>query len=58
LAATRYWCRYRYDPVGRLREAQSRVGVETFAFDPASNLVDPQAQREISLADFGLKHIA
>ncbi|WP_174769945.1 RHS repeat-associated core domain-containing protein [Paraburkholderia hayleyella] len=37
---------YRYDPVGRLLEAQSRLGHETFAFDPASNLVDPQAQRE------------
>ncbi|WP_217445049.1 YD repeat-containing protein [Burkholderia cepacia] len=32
---------YRYDPVGRLLEAQSRLGHETFAFDPASNLIDP-----------------
>ncbi|EHD1638550.1 RHS repeat protein [Salmonella enterica] len=37
---------YRYDPVGRLLEAQSRLGLETFAFDPASNLIDPQAQQE------------
>ena len=29
---------YRYDLVGRLLEATSRVAVETFAFDPASNL--------------------
>lgn len=31
---------YRYDPVGRLLSATSRLGVETFAFDPASNLLD------------------
>ncbi|MGF6150042.1 RHS repeat-associated core domain-containing protein [Pseudomonas fluorescens] len=31
---------YRYDPVGRLLSAASRLGVETFAFDPASNLLD------------------
>ncbi|EEL9743104.1 RHS repeat protein [Salmonella enterica subsp. enterica serovar Muenchen] len=37
---------YRYDPVGRLLEAQSRLGLETFAFDPASNLIDPQEQQE------------
>ncbi|MCW5140677.1 RHS repeat-associated core domain-containing protein [Burkholderia cenocepacia] len=37
---------YRYDPVGRLLEAQSRLGHETFAFDPASNLIDPEAERE------------
>ena len=37
---------YRYDPVGRLLEAQSRLGHETFAFDPASNLIDPAEQRE------------
>ncbi|WP_339446904.1 RHS repeat-associated core domain-containing protein [Pseudomonas sp. EA_5y_Pfl2_R50] len=36
---------YRYDPVGRLLSAVSRLGVETFAFDPASNLLDvPDAQ--------------
>jgi len=26
---------YRYDPVGRLLEAISSLGKETFAFDPA-----------------------
>ncbi|WP_153101233.1 RHS repeat domain-containing protein [Paraburkholderia hayleyella] len=29
--------RYAYDPLGRLTWAQSSLGVETFAFDPASN---------------------
>ncbi|KAB0642228.1 RHS repeat domain-containing protein, partial [Burkholderia diffusa] len=37
---------YRYDPVGRLLEAQSRLGHETFDFDPASNLIDPETMRE------------
>jgi RHS repeat-associated protein len=31
---------YRYDPVGRLLEANSRIGREIFAFDPAGNIVD------------------
>ncbi|OJA63182.1 hypothetical protein BGV68_02935 [Burkholderia ubonensis] len=31
---------YTYDPVGRLTRAQSPRGVETFAYDPADNLVD------------------
>uniref|UniRef100_UPI00048A20DC RHS repeat domain-containing protein n=1 Tax=Pseudomonas taiwanensis TaxID=470150 RepID=UPI00048A20DC len=30
---------YQYDPVGRLLQATSRLGVETFAFDPAGNLL-------------------
>ncbi|SIT16308.1 RHS repeat-associated core domain-containing protein [Achromobacter sp. MFA1 R4] len=34
---------YRYDPVGRLLEATSSLGKETFAFDPASNLLDPSS---------------
>ena len=34
---------YRYDPVGRLLQAQSQMGTETFAFDPASNILDPMA---------------
>jgi RHS repeat-associated protein len=34
---------YRYDPVSRLLSATSRLGVETFAFDPASNLLDDSA---------------
>jgi RHS repeat-associated protein len=33
---------YRYDPVGTLIEAQSRLGRETFAFDPAGNIADPE----------------
>ncbi|WLH21919.1 DUF6531 domain-containing protein [Pseudomonas sp. FP215] len=36
---------YRYDPLGRLLAAQTISGEETFAFDPASNLLDPQAPR-------------
>ena len=35
--------RYRYDPVGRLIEASQNYEKETFAFDPASNLLDPEA---------------
>ncbi len=35
---------YRFGPVGRLLQATSRLGVETFAFDPAGNLVDDKAQ--------------
>ena len=31
---------YKYDPVGRLLEASSRLGKETFNFDPASNIID------------------
>ncbi|WP_435037383.1 RHS repeat-associated core domain-containing protein [Pseudomonas neuropathica] len=31
---------YRYDPVNRLLSAVSRLGVETFDFDPAGNLLD------------------
>ncbi|MBR8065185.1 RHS domain-containing protein [Burkholderia ambifaria] len=32
---------YRYDPVGRLIEAISPIAKERFAFDPASNIIDP-----------------
>ncbi|WP_240619959.1 RHS repeat domain-containing protein, partial [Pseudomonas qingdaonensis] len=31
---------YQYDPIGRLLQAPSRLGVETFAFDPAGKLLD------------------
>lgn len=31
---------YKYDPVGRLLEASSKMGKETFNFDPASNIID------------------
>ena len=41
---------YRYDPVGRLLQAHSRLGTETFAFDPASNLLDPMAPAARSAA--------
>lgn len=36
---------YQYDPVGRLLEASNALGKETFAFDPASNLLDPSVTR-------------
>ncbi len=39
---------YRYDPVGRLLEANSRVGREVFAFDPAGNIVDPSTAEDAS----------
>ena len=31
---------YKYDPLGRLLEASSRLGQEIFNFDPASNIID------------------
>ncbi|KVN25971.1 sugar-binding protein [Burkholderia pyrrocinia] len=34
---------YRYDPVGRLIAAIGPLGAERFAFDPASNIMDPGA---------------
>ncbi|MEJ8851922.1 RHS repeat-associated core domain-containing protein [Variovorax rhizosphaerae] len=34
---------YRYDPIGRLLEANGRLGKEIFAFDPAGNIADPVA---------------
>jgi len=38
---------YRYDPVGRLLAANSALGRETFAFDPAGNIQAPDtAQQE------------
>ncbi|WP_295549574.1 RHS repeat-associated core domain-containing protein [uncultured Pseudacidovorax sp.] len=37
---------YRYDPVGRLLQAHSRLGQEIFAFDPASNMLDLPPQPE------------
>ncbi|WP_153099844.1 RHS repeat-associated core domain-containing protein [Paraburkholderia hayleyella] len=38
--------RYAYDPLGRLTWAQSSLGVETFAFDPASNLLERDERDE------------
>ena len=32
--------RYKYDPVGRLLEANGKLGRETFSFDPAGNILD------------------
>ena len=34
--------RYRYDPIGRLKTASTPLGEESFAFDPAGNLIDPE----------------
>lgn len=48
---------YRYDPVGRLLAATSALGHETFAFDPASNIVSPE-QRGRKLLDNLLKDYA
>ncbi|MCT7304625.1 RHS repeat-associated core domain-containing protein [Ralstonia wenshanensis] len=36
---------YRYDPVGKLLEAHSALGQETFDFDPAGNLLDDPTLR-------------
>ncbi|WP_281167662.1 RHS repeat-associated core domain-containing protein, partial [Uliginosibacterium gangwonense] len=44
---------YRYDPIGRLIEAQSPLGRETFAFDPASNLLDQDADARSGERRFG-----
>ncbi|WP_018609457.1 RHS repeat-associated core domain-containing protein [Uliginosibacterium gangwonense] len=44
---------YRYDPIGRLIEAQSTLGRETFAFDPASNLLDQDADARSGERRFG-----
>ncbi|WP_418116948.1 RHS repeat-associated core domain-containing protein [Variovorax sp. 350MFTsu5.1] len=41
---------YRYDPVGRLVEASSRFGRETFAFDPAGNIAEPDGASAASRA--------
>ncbi|VWB48647.1 RHS repeat-associated core domain-containing protein [Burkholderia lata] len=38
---------YRYDPVGRLIEAINPVEKERFAFDPASNIIDPVQPRDV-----------
>jgi len=44
---------YRYDPGGRLIEAQSPLGRETLAFDPASNLLDQDADARSGERRFG-----
>jgi YD repeat-containing protein len=40
---TRGTLEYRYDPVGQLIAANSRMGREVFQFDPAGNLLDRQS---------------
>ena len=42
---------YKYDPVGRLLQANSALGKETFAFDPASNIINPNKQYNIRQQD-------
>ncbi|ENV35528.1 Rhs family protein [Acinetobacter gerneri DSM 14967 = CIP 107464 = MTCC 9824] len=37
---------YKYDPVGRLLQANSSLGRETFAFDPASNIINPNKNNQ------------
>ncbi|RBB41295.1 type IV secretion protein Rhs, partial [Burkholderia reimsis] len=44
---------YTYDPVGRLTRAQSSLGVETFAFDPASNIVEAKDRDEHGIGVLG-----
>lgn len=41
---------YKYDPIGRLLEANSKLGKETFNFDPASNIIDRNHHQEPSTA--------
>ena len=36
---------YKYDPLGRLLEATSKLGKEIFSFDPASNILNPFNQK-------------
>ncbi|MDR5746741.1 RHS repeat-associated core domain-containing protein [Caballeronia sp. LZ029] len=40
---------YRYDPVGRLLSAVSALGEESFAFDPAGNLLDDAHTRHFGV---------
>ncbi|KFG92538.1 hypothetical protein GQ56_0136760 [Burkholderia paludis] len=42
---------YRYDPVGRLVAATGMLGEETFAFDPAGNLLDDAPTRRFESPD-------
>lgn len=55
---------YKYDPVGRLLEASSKLGKETFNFDPANNIVDSyHSQKAQSYSqsaeekDYGYNHL-
>ncbi|MBN3816369.1 RHS repeat protein [Paraburkholderia sp. Se-20369] len=49
---------YAYDPIGRLTRAQSLPGVETFAFDPASNIVEATERDAHGIGAFGGKPAA
>jgi len=40
---------YRYDPIGRLLSANSALGRETFAFDPAGNIQAPDTASQESV---------
>ncbi|WP_423772180.1 RHS repeat-associated core domain-containing protein [Acinetobacter gerneri] len=42
---------YKYDPVGRLLQANSSLGRETFAFDPASNIINPNKTNQYQKQD-------
>ncbi|AWL07603.1 hypothetical protein DIR46_03365 [Massilia oculi] len=42
--------KYRYDPVGRLLAANSALGHETFAFDPAGNIQAPDTAQQEPIA--------
>ncbi|ENV32716.1 RHS repeat-associated core domain-containing protein [Acinetobacter gerneri] len=42
---------YKYDPVGRLLQANSALGQETFAFDPASNIINPNKTNQYQKQD-------
>ncbi|MGE8573076.1 MAG: RHS repeat-associated core domain-containing protein [Acinetobacter amyesii] len=42
---------YRYDPIGRLIKSQSPQLTESFAFDPAGNLIDPIATQSAQVKD-------
>ncbi|QOW46996.1 RHS repeat protein [Acinetobacter piscicola] len=44
---------YKYDPVGRLLQANSNMGKETFAFDPASNIINPNKTQH---SNHGIHH--
>ncbi|KVF22137.1 hypothetical protein WJ07_17875 [Burkholderia vietnamiensis] len=44
---------YAYDPIGRLTRAQSSLGVETFSFDPASNIVESKERDEHGIGALG-----
>ncbi len=38
---------YKYDPVGHLLEASSKLGKETFSFDPANNILDSYHSQKV-----------